>query len=78
MDTTVYIPQNIEESAYPGEENQNYSSRKSVSNGVYKPVTIEDNPFPKLKIVNDIVGGSMNTISGQVYNTVIFNQPVTL
>jgi len=68
MDTKTYAPSNIEDSKYPGEKDQkDYSTTQKTSYGVYKPIVIEDNPFPYKKVANEIHGSKYNTIAGQTY-----------
>ena len=75
MDTTVYMPQNIEDTKYPGEkEAKDFSTKQHISNGIYKPVTIEDNPFPYKKVANEIYGSNINTYAGHYYRQITINE----
>ncbi len=61
-------------------DNLSYGSRQRIANGIYRPVTILDQPFPEKTIANEVVGGSINTTTSpiQVYKPTNFNQEITI
>jgi hypothetical protein len=55
MDINVYEPNNYEDSRLPRErkrDEKRYTSIRNKKLDIYKPTSIEDNPFPYQKTAN--------------------------
>lgn len=73
-----YVQTEIKESPYPKEKKgPDFSSYQKISEGVYTPRTMKDQAFPRKIIAQELVGPTMNTVSGQIYKALNFTQPVT-
>lgn len=76
----LYTQGKISESPFPNSrfDELDFNSRQKHKKGIYEPITIPDQPFPYKTIANEIVGSSINTISGQVYKPMNFSISPTI
>lgn len=65
--TDVQEQKKLTENPFPQRRKQDYSAEQKVSQGIFLPEAIDDQPFPTRIVVNDVVNERINTVTGQVY-----------
>ena len=70
-------PNKIGDKTYPNrKEEESFSSFQKKGHEVYSPRTIKDQMFPRKIIAQEVRGSMMNTMAGQIYRELNFNEDV--